>query len=61
MVIKTLGEVMVGLTAVLVHHRFLNEHKIDNKVFKTMKMEQRIGVLGIVLIILGAILEIQAL
>ena len=49
-----LGEVMVGFTAIMVHHRVWKEHKIDSKVFAEMKHERRVGMLGLVLIIVGA-------
>jgi uncharacterized membrane protein len=52
------GTVLIGFAALRVHHRFLNEHRVDQKVFKTMKREQSLGVLGIILVIVGYILQI---
>lgn len=52
-----LGKLMVAFTAIMVHHRFLEEHKVDNKVFSTMKREQLIGVIGIGMMIIGFVLE----
>lgn len=53
-----LGEVMIGFTAIAVHHRFLREHKVDDKVFRTMRREQVIGVLGVVLVVVGYLSQI---
>lgn len=52
------GKVLIGVTVLRVHWRFLKEHKIDKKVFQEMKLEQKLGVLGIVLIIIGYFLEL---
>ncbi len=55
--LEIIGKVMIGFTAIAVHHRFLMEHKVDRAVFKTMKREQIVGVLGIILIVIGYILQ----
>lgn len=52
------GKVLIGVTVLRVHWRFLKERKIDKKVFQEMKLEQRLGVLGIILIIIGYVLEL---
>ena len=56
--IGIIGEVMIGYTAIAVHNRFWKEHKIDETVFKEMKKEQIIGIVGIILIIVGFFLQI---
>lgn len=56
--LQTLGEIMIGFTAIMVHHRFLNEHKVDKKVFRAMRREQFSGGLGIILIIVGYIFQV---
>lgn len=58
--IGTVGKILIGLTAVLVHHRMLHEHKIDRKVFRTMKFEQKLALLGITMIIAGYLLELPS-
>ena len=55
--IDVIGKLLVAFTAIMVHHRFLREHKIDNKVFKMMKREQFFGILGVVFIVLGFVIE----
>jgi len=54
---EVIGSVLIGWAALRVHHRVLNEHKIDKKVVMTMRIEQKLGVLGILLVILGYILK----
>lgn len=51
--LDVVGKIMVAFTAIMVHHRFLGEHRVDEKVFKSMRREQVVGILGIVLIIVG--------
>lgn len=59
-IITVVGEVMVGWTAIAVHHRVRHEHKIDDKAFKLMKTENSLGKIGIVLIILGLAIRLFA-
>ncbi|MDP3995439.1 MAG: hypothetical protein Q8P78_02385, partial [bacterium] len=54
------GKLMIAFMAVVVHHRMLNEHRIDRAVFKIMKEEQKLGILGIVLIIVGYALQVPS-
>lgn len=58
--LDVIGKVLVAYTAVMVHYRFWKEHKIDERVFAEMKREKVIGVLGIVFIIAGYILQIPS-
>ncbi|QQS44460.1 hypothetical protein IPM65_02590 [Candidatus Roizmanbacteria bacterium] len=59
-IIQTLGEMMVGFTAIMVHHRVWKEHKIDEKVFLEMKRERQIGIIGLALIVIGFTIELLA-
>ncbi len=52
-----IGKILVAITAVMVHHRVLHEHKIDREVFATMQREQKWGILGIIFLVVGFILE----
>ena len=54
----TIGKLLIAYTAIMVHHRVRKEHKIDDKVFRTMRTEHVLGLLGIFLIIVGYLLEI---
>ena len=53
--LQTVGDLMIGYAALKVHFRFWQEHKVDEVVFREMKREQRIGILGLLLIIIGFI------
>ena len=56
--IKTLGELMVAFTVIAVHQRVWKEHKIDEAVFSEMERERKVGIFGMVLIVIGYFLEI---
>jgi len=53
-----LGTISIGIAALRVHHRVLHEHKIDNRVFRSMKREQKLGIFGIVLIVASYTLKV---
>lgn len=57
-ILNTIGTIMVAYTAIAVHHHLWKEHKIDAAVFKAMKREQIIGMLGIILIVIGSAMQI---
>jgi len=56
--LHVMGTVFVAYAALRVHHRVLNEHKIDKKVLQTMHLEQVIGWTGIGMIIIGYFISI---
>lgn len=51
--IQTAGEVLVGLTVLLVHRKMMRHHTIDKAVQAEISHEQVAGVLGIAMIIGG--------
>lgn len=53
-----LGKIMVSYTVIAVHYRVRKEHKIDDVVFKHMRIEQYLGVIGISFMVIAYILEI---
>ena len=57
LLLDTLGTIMIAFAALRVHHRVLNEHKIDAHVFTIMKREQLLGVSGIVLVTVSFVLQ----
>ncbi|MCR4283703.1 MAG: hypothetical protein NUV64_00080 [Parcubacteria group bacterium] len=57
--LDVLGKLMVGFTAIAVHHRFLKEHKVDGRVLRTMKKEQLVGVLGMIFMIIGYLIRLK--
>lgn len=55
--LDVIGKIMVAFTAIMVHHRFLEEHKVDEQVFKTMKREQRLALFGVIFMVVGFVIE----
>lgn len=55
-----IGKVMIAYTALAVHARVRKEHKIDTAVFKIMKWENTVGVVGIIFMIAGYLIRISA-
>lgn len=56
--LRMIGGVMIAYTAIKVHYRFWKEHQIDADVFTTMRKEQRAGILGIIFLVLGYLIQI---
>ena len=56
--LHTLGEVMVAVMVLRVHHRVSREHKVDDYVLVAMKREHVLGFLGVGFIIVGFILQL---
>lgn len=56
--LDTLGKVLLGITVLMVHSYVLKEHKIDTDVLRGMKREQILGILGILSIVIGYILQL---
>jgi len=61
LILNTVGTLLIAYAALNVHHRFRNEHKVDEVVFKAMKQEWTIGCIGMALIISSFILELIVL
>ena len=57
-ILEFIGTILVAFTALRVHHRFLMEHQIDDKVFSTMKREQLVGLIGIAFLSTGFLLHL---
>jgi len=56
-----IGKILIAVTALRVHMRVRKEHKIDKRVFKSMKREQNLGVLGILLIVVAYLIHMYLL
>jgi len=52
------GTIFIAYAALRVHHRVLAEHQMDDKVFRSMKREQKIGILGVVLLVGSYLIEL---
>lgn len=53
-----IGTILIAVAALSVHHRVLNEHEVDAKVFRTMKFEQKLGIFGVLCVIAAYILKL---
>jgi len=53
-----IGKVLLGVAVMMVHWRIIKEHKIDKAVLTEMRKERNIAFLGIILILIGYILEL---
>ena len=56
--LDVVGKLLIAYTAIRVHHRYWRRHKVDEVVFKAMGRESKFGLWGIVLIILGYLLQL---
>ncbi len=58
LVVETLGTLMIAFAALRVHHRVLHDHDIDQNVFQAMKIEQIIGVIGVLMVLASFTIDI---
>ncbi len=56
--LDAIGTLLIAWAALSVHHRVLNERKISDKVSRIMKVEQGLGIFGMLLILVGYFLKI---
>jgi len=56
--LDTVGTLLIAWAALSVHHKVLNDHRIDRAVYRKMRTEQLLGVFGIIFIITGYILNL---
>jgi len=54
-----IGKVMIAYTALAVHSRVRKEAKIDTSVFRAMKREKNMGIMGIIFMVAGYIIHIS--
>ena len=59
--LSTVGHLCIALTVLRVHHDVLRERKIGKLTTHDLRMEMSVGVLGVVLIIAGYVLQLYAL
>jgi len=58
LILDTFGKILIGLAVFRVHSHIFKEHKIDRDVLQVMRKEKTITILGILLIVVGAILQL---
>jgi len=56
--LDVVGKLMIAYTAIRVHWRVRQEHRIDKRVFREMRQEHVVGIFGMIFIIIAYILEI---
>ncbi|HCM44025.1 TPA: hypothetical protein DIS55_03710 [Candidatus Kaiserbacteria bacterium] len=56
--LETVGTLLIAWAALRVHHRVLNEHKVSSRVFRIMRIEQRLGIVGMVFVFAGYLLNL---
>jgi len=59
--VDVLGTLMIAFAAIMVHHRVLNEHKIDKKVLFDMRREQIVAIIGVMLVLIAYVMELRLL
>jgi len=57
-IFDSFGTLLIAWVAIRVHHRVLKEHSIDKVVYRAMKNEQRTGLIGMLLVLFGFIVEV---
>lgn len=53
------GTVLLAVSLFRVHSRVMHEHKIDRKVIREIRKEQIMIIIGLALIVIGYVLQIQ--
>jgi len=53
-----IGKVSLGIAVMMVHWRIVKEHKIDRVVLTEMRREKNLALIGIILMIIGYLLEL---
>jgi len=56
--LNTVGTLLIAYAALRVHHRVLNDQKVDRSVLKEMWREQVAGIFGAILIIVSFFLDV---
>jgi len=56
--IGTIGKIVLGLAVLRVHVLILREHKIDGLVLASMRREQIVTLVGLLLIVIGYVIEV---
>jgi len=58
--LEFVGVIMIAYMAIRVHSRVRVEQKVDKKVVSEMNRERIVGVIGIIFIILGYLLQVPS-
>jgi len=55
--LSILGKLLIAVSVLIVHIKISREHKIDAKISKEVRHELYLTIIGIILIVIGYILE----
>lgn len=56
--IGVIGKILLAVGVILAHSTLAHEHRIDQKVIRSFRTEHTITIIGIVLIVIGYLIEI---
>jgi uncharacterized membrane protein YidH (DUF202 family) len=56
--IGTIGKVLLAVGVIIAHSGIVKEQRIDSEVLRSFKIEHTITIIGVILIVVGYILEI---
>lgn len=58
-ILSTVGELCIGYSVLRVHNQVSKDHRIGSNVLSEMKREKRLVISGIILILVGFVLQIS--
>ena len=58
--LDVIGKILIGVAVYFVHKRVMKEEKIDKIVLKAMKKERNIVLIGLILIVIGYLMQLPA-
>jgi len=58
LILDTTGKIFIGLAVLMVHHNIFKEHRIERHVLRALRKEWTLSILGISLIIIGAVMQL---
>jgi len=58
--LDVIGKILIGVAVYFVHKRVMKEEKINKVVLREMKKEKRMVVIGIILIVIGYLMQLPA-
>lgn len=56
--LRVVGEILIGVSVLLVHRRMMQDQKIDKGVIRDIRKEQMVGILGITCIVVGYLIAL---
>lgn len=60
LILEFIGEVVIAVSVIRVHDHVLKEHKLDKDVFKAIRAEQKLLFLGLFLMFISFLIQLNA-